>query len=284
MLSCIVFSMIGCGSSTSNVVDYTGKAESKTESKTESDSAEDQESSFVEEQTIEEKQEDESTGEKAESAESKEKAQASKPEEASYNINIIKFEITNESFGDGFRYEGIVEVDNTGSSNIYLTGTAFDIEDANGSLVQSDNMISCCPDVIKPGEKGYLYNQFGSSLDGVTEIDGLQLVPQYVVKTTSTTPDEYEVTDVSIKEDTFGVKTVGRVTNNTDNDNSIMYVQVLYYDSDGNLLGISGTNVTDLIAGRTVSFEISGIGMSSDITVDRIANYKVIAQETFYGW
>lgn len=145
-------------------------------------------------------------------------------------------------------------------------------------------MLSCCPDVIKPGEKGYLYNQYGSSLDGVTEIDGLQLVPQYVVKTTSTTPYEYPVSDVSVKDDNFGVKTVGRVTNDTDKDCSLLYLQVIYYDAEGNLLGITGTNITELLAGRTVSFEVSGIGLSGDISVDQIADYRVIAQEMFFGW
>lgn len=299
ILSCIVLTMVGCGSSTSNVVDYSGKAEDKVESTSvdnqESISTKEQEevassSSTEEQEKVTEEQQaadstiEESVAEAAESVDTKEDASTSKPEKASYNINVIRFDITNEPFGDGYRYEGIVEVENTGNSNIYLTGTAFDIEDANGSLIQSDNFLSCCPDVIKPGEKGYIYNQFGSSLAGVNEIDGLQLVPQYVVKTTSATPAEYDISDVSIKDDTFGVKTVGRVTNNTEKDNSIIYVQVLYYDSDGNLLGISGTNVTDLLAGRTVSFEISGIGLSGDLTADKVADYKVIARETFYGW
>lgn len=201
-----------------------------------------------------------------------------------YAVNIAKFDISENAYEDGFRYEAIVEIENKSSSNIYLTGVAFDIEDANGKLIQNDSMISCCPDVIKPGEKGYLYNQFGSSLDGVTDIEGLQLIPQYVVKSTTKTPQEYEVTDVSLKEDNYGVTAVGRVTNDTQEDNPYLYVQILYYDHDGNIIGISGTSVTELLAGRTVSFEISGIDLPDDVTLDSIGDYRIIAQDTFFGW
>ena len=260
----LIASMTACGSS--NVVDYTGKEESSVENAVgESETAE--EGTEEEAPAPEEEIEDEQPS-----------------DEAAYTANIVKFDITESTFEEGYRYEAIVEFENMGSSNIYITGAAFDIEDANNSLVQSDDMISSCPDVIKPGEKGYLYNQFGSSLDGVTDIEGLQLVPQYVVKTTTQTPQEYEVSDVSLKDDTFGVTAVGRVTNGTDEDQSYMYIQILYYDSDQNILGISGTSITDFLAGRTVSFEISGMDLPDGLTVDQIAEYKVIAQETFFGW
>lgn len=133
MLSCVVFSTASCGSSSSNVVDYTGKTESKSESSSgesqNGSSEENQENPTAEESTTE------SIVEEKESIKNAEETTKVNPGEASYNANIIRFNITNEAYGDGYRYEGIVEIENTGSSNIYLTGTAFDIEDANGGLV-----------------------------------------------------------------------------------------------------------------------------------------------------
>ena len=261
----LVASISACGSS--KVVDYTGKKVSSAEKNEEESGA------------VGKVVKDEKT-----SSEEKVEPEKQPSDKAAYTADIVKFDISESTFEDGYRYEAIVEVENTGNSNIYITGTSFDIEDANKHLIQSDNIISCCPDVIKPGEKGYLYNQFGTSLDGVTDIKGLQLVPQYVVKTTTQTPQEYEVSDISLKDDTFGVKAVGRVTNGTDKDQSYLYIQILYYDADQNILGISGTSITDFLAGRTVSFEISGMNLPDGLTVDQIADYKVIAQETFFGW
>lgn len=94
----------------------------------------------------------------------------------------------------------------------------------------------------------------------------------------------YEVFDTSLSQDIFGVKATGRVKNNTEKNDSYVYVRIAYYDANGIVLGISGTSVTGLDAGATVSFEISGIGMNDDFTVDDVASYEVLAQETYYGF
>ncbi len=152
-------------------------------------------------------------------------------------------------------------------------------------MIQSDNFISNCPDVILPGETGYLYNQLGSEINGVSNPDDLVLSAQYVVKTTNATPHEYPVTDVSTKADNYGGLTVvGRVTNDTDEDHSLLYVQVLYYDESGNIIGISGTNLTDFLAGRTISFEISSMYLQNKAKSGNISTYKIVAREPFFGW
>lgn len=202
-----------------------------------------------------------------------------------YSANVDLFDVYTTQYSDGYRYDGIVGITNTGSKNIYISGKSFDIEDSSGHLIQSDNFISNCPDVIMPGETGYLYNQLGSEINGVSNPDDLVLNAQYVVKTTSATPHEYPVTDVSTKADNYGgITVVGRVTNDTDEDHSLLYVQVLYYDESGNIIGISGTNLTDFLAGRTISFEISSMYLQNKAKSGNISTYKIVAREPFFGW
>ena len=87
-----------------------------------------------------------------------------------------------------------------------------------------------------------------------------------------------------MRDDTFGVTLTARMTNDTDQDVSYLYVTVAYYDSDGEIIALSGTSVTDFLAGRKVSFEISGINLPEDLTTDDIDDYKIFAREDFYAW
>jgi hypothetical protein len=35
----------------------------------------------------------------------------------------------------------------------------------------------------------------------------------------------------------------GKVTNNTSEDDPLLYIETLYYNSDGDIIGITGTNI-----------------------------------------
>ena len=85
------------------------------------------------------------------------------------------------------------------------------------------------------------------------------------------------------KDDIFGKTVVGRLTNDTDDEVSYIYVNVLYYSSAGVCVGVGGTSVTSVAAGDTKSFEISGIGAPEGYE-DDLADYKVIARDMFLGW
>ena len=204
-------------------------------------------------------------------------------DEPQYEVTNTIFKVYKAELLDGYRYDALVEVKNVGSKNIYIKDAQFDIEDADGHLIQTDTMISDCPDVILPGECGYLYNSFGSSMESVTDPDSVRLSPHYTVKTTDKTPHVFPVSDTSVKDDMFGKTVVGRLTNDTDEEVSYIYVNVLYYNSAGECVGVGGTSVTSVAAGDTKSFEISGIGAPNGYG-DDLADYKVIATEMFFGW
>ncbi|MBQ8921949.1 MAG: zinc ribbon domain-containing protein [Oscillospiraceae bacterium] len=204
----------------------------------------------------------------------------------SYEITDTDFQYYTNSIGS-VEYYGYVEITNTGSTNIYLKDCTFDLEDNDGHLLQSDNFISSCPDIIAPGEKGYFYNGIGASgIDDSVSLDnGIKLVPQYKLEEATGSIVDYQVSDTDMRTDDYGyVKITGRVTNNTDEDDSMLYVQFLFYDSSGKVLAISGTTILDLTAGSTQSFEGSTMFANDTVSIENVAEYKVIARKTYYQW
>ena len=202
----------------------------------------------------------------------------------SYEVTDTSFHYYQNSIGK-YEYYGIVEITNTGSANIYLDDCTFDLEDNDGHLLQSDNfMISACPEVVKPGEKGYFYNNIGSTSidDSISLENGVNLVPNFKIESAYGESVDYEVTDTEMREDDYGyTKITGRVTNNTDEDDSMCYIEFLFKDANGKVLFIFGTNVMDLTAGSTKSFDASAMFTDESINKDDIASYEVIARKHY---
>ena len=78
--------------------------------------------------------------------------------EAGYEITDTKVTTWTDSIGSAW-IQTIVEITNTGSKNLYLSSGAYDLEDENGGLIASKTMVSEYPNVLAPGEKGYLYEE-----------------------------------------------------------------------------------------------------------------------------
>lgn len=206
-----------------------------------------------------------------------------KVEEISYEITDTSFEYYTNSIGS-VEYYGYVEITNTGSNNLYLDKATFDLEDNDGHLLQSDDFISKTPSVIRPGEKGYFYNGLGSNLidEGVSTSNGVNLIPQITIKKATGEPNRYAVTDTDLRDDNFGyLKVTGRVENNTDKDVSYLYLNVIFYDENGKVIGITGTSVTGLGAGGKSSFECSTMFSNDRVNMNNVASYTVIAEDTY---
>ena len=169
-----------------------------------------------------------------------------------------------------------VEIENTGNTNLYLNNGQFDIEDNDGHLLTTQTLVSTCPDALYPGETGYFYSDY-IDLSDVDDSNGLVFVPHYKVEEARYEIIDYEVSDLGIREDDmFKCKVSGRLTNTQDKEINLLYVNVIYYDSEGNILGISGTNITDVQPGETTSFEVTGQFFYDGVNYSDIAEYKVI--------
>lgn len=218
-----------------------------------------------------------------ETDEETETEKTTKSDEVLYEITDTNFEYYTNSIG-GVEYYGYVEITNTGDNNLYLDKAIFDLEDNDGHLLQSDDFISSAPSVIKPGEKGYFYNGLGSNMidEGVSTDNGIKLVPQITIKQATGEPVRYEVTDTDLREEEYsGLKVTGRVINNTDEGVSYLYLNVIFYDANGKVLGITGTSVSDLAAGNKASFECTTMFANDNLTMDNVADYEIIAEETY---
>ena len=177
----------------------------------------------------------------------------------------------------------IVEVTNIGNIPIYLdSSTVFDYEDNNGHLLESDDFIYQVPEVVQPGEKGYLFTSAGFSVDTIS--NGCNLVPSLSIKRATRSSVRHEVTDTSLFIsilDEVGVR--GRIVNENPEAISIIYPWAIFYDKEGSILGIGGVNVLDVPAQSKKSFEISGcLIRRRPFSIEDVADYTVYAEETYY--
>ena len=200
-----------------------------------------------------------------------------------YIISDTTFDVYNGYDGSP-RYDAIVEILNVSDKNLFLDNATFDLEDSTGHLIQSENYVNTAREVIKPGEKGYFYNQMGTEIEASADLNDLNFVPNVKVVEATGMPHEYAVSDLSLADDSFGdFKIVGRVMNDTDEE-EYLYINAIFYDSEGKCIGITGTNVADMMPNNNTSFEISGMLMQENFDKANLSNYEIVAQETYYQW
>lgn len=216
--------------------------------------------------------EDES--EAPESSEDESSEEESKPAEA-HEITYNKVATWTDSIGSVWE-QTIIEITNTGSENLYLSAGAYDLEDESGALVASSTMASCFPDVIAPGEKGYMYEV--TTLDEAPEGE-LVAIPRESVKKASVDLIRYETTDVKISETDFGdIKILGRVENTSEESSSMVYIAVVLYDADGNPVAVEFTILSEELApGDKIGFEFQSFSLPNSVTADTIADYAIYA-------
>lgn len=211
---------------------------------------------------------------------------ANKPADSdvSYKISDIHFDQYETVTGERMYY-GIVEITNDGTENLLLRECTFDLEDDNGHLLQSNSLISSCPDIIAPGEKGYFYNGLDRKINENLSLEnGINLNPEEEVVKCAVAPVDYEISDLSIVNDTLGPTISGRVKNTTDKAASIVSIHALFYDENGKVIAIADTSITDLKAGKQKSFSIVGLTLPESVAQGNYSEYKVIARQSYYQY
>lgn len=197
-----------------------------------------------------------------------------------YEITDIRARTWTNSIGSVW-VQTIVEITNTGSTNLYLSSGSYDLEDASGSLVASQTMVSAYPDVLAPGEKGYMYEE--TTLDKA--VDGeLTVLPREDVEEATVDLIRFPVTEAEISDDTYGgIKMMGRVENTSAEEQSLVYIVAFLYDSNGSCIGQVFTILTEeLAAGDKIGFEMSGFSLPDDITSEAISDYVIYAYPMQY--
>lgn len=202
------------------------------------------------------------------------------PQQDGYIVTYQYFNVF-EEYGDA-EYQAIIEIQNTGNGNLYLGTSTFDIYDRSGNIVSSETFISSDPDVIAPGQKGYFYSN-GGYLDNVPVGDYV-LKPRITVEKTNLPATRYVVGQNSMKMSKFGKNPtiVGTVTNNTVEDEGVLWIVAVFYDKNNLPIGICGTNILDFNAGITTGFELEGWHLPEYVTKDKISRYEIIAAPNQY--
>lgn len=195
---------------------------------------------------------------------------------------VITYQYYNVYEEYGFvKYQAIVQIQNISNQNLYLNSSQFDFYDAAGNIVASEDFISNVPSVIAPNEKGYFYN------DGFLDAPAgnYNVIPTLLVQYTNKQVKRYPVSNTSIANDNFGdINVVGIVGNDTAEDDSMFYLNVIMFNEADIPIAITGTNIMDLYAGTVKGFEISGMLLPNYIKLENVKRYEIIAEPFVYQY
>ena len=195
-----------------------------------------------------------------------------------YKISDAVLCVYEADTGSGYAYDAYVEITNTGSSNIYARDAQFMVQDHEGSRIMIDKNIRAFPAVIEPGQKGYLFNQFGTELTGVYAKDlTLSLIPAFAMVRAEKVPYSYPVSNVTVGYGSLGQKMACQLTNNTANLQESIYCVGLTYNKDGRCTGISGTFLTGVEAHVTVNVQFDPMTMIRPWRNEQVVDYLVRA-------
>lgn len=168
----------------------------------------------------------------------------------------------------------VVPVKNTGNTNLYMSASSIDLEYSDGTLAKAFKNVSVYPQIIKPGETAYYYEE--TTFDEAVT-DGLKVVPHVKAAKAKVDLIRFEVSEAKIiKDEWFGPKMTGRVKNTGDKADSLIYVVANFFDGNGKLIGQQFTILTDeLAAGEKVGFETSAL--TSHFDEADVASFEVVA-------
>lgn len=199
-------------------------------------------------------------------------------EKESWEITYQNCRLRESLIGKEAFYSAIVEIENTGISDLYLKDATFDFEDKSGHLLETYSFVSADPSIIAAGEKGYFYAE--GSLEKVGMDTEYVFVPTIKVEGSKNSIIRYEISDTSMENTSDGGVTItGRVKNTTEDEASLVWVSFILYRADGTPITAGGTNITDLGSGERASF--SRTFYPSDLGVDasEVASYKVYSEK-----
>lgn len=193
-----------------------------------------------------------------------------------------EYEITYQNaktwmIGEKKRVQVIVEIENTGTTDLYLSSGSCDLEDEEGNLVSVMQHVSTYPDVISPGEKGYMYEE--KTLDNYSGNGSLTVIARPDIEESCVDYIRYDVSDVSLNDNRYGTfDIIGRITNTSNKVCSMIYVAAIFYDDNNIPIGSGFTIITDDVdQNEKAGFEIKGTTFPDWITKENVSNYTIYA-------
>jgi hypothetical protein len=168
----------------------------------------------------------------------------------------------------------VAEIENTGTTALYISGAGCELEDKKGNLVKVVSNINVCPQIIQPNEKGYIFGQ--TTVENYLGDDEIDVIIRPEIEELKIDDIRYDVSEVTLFENDYGVRMQGRITNTSDEVQSVNYVEVVYFDNNHKPIGYSGTMVAEEIQPNAkIGFEVSGISLPDFVTMETISDYLI---------
>jgi hypothetical protein len=184
--------------------------------------------------------------------------------------------------------QGILEITNTGKTALELSEGAFDVNKDGEPFMVSEVFLGHYPQIISPGEKGYYY--YVKPTDNAVLDGNYTIVPNLSIIKTSFSNIKLDVTESSLIQDEFGkIKLAGRIKNNTQDNQTGIFIGAILFDSDDKPITILSTPLDAsaddgvgfaciiLAPGDEAEFEATGFYIPNTVTPDSIARYEVYA-------
>ena len=199
----------------------------------------------------------------------------------SYEITYQNCHLRQSQYSNEVLYTAIVEVQNTGTADLYLDEAIFDFEDRNGMLLATDSFVSTACDIIAPGEKGYFFRS-GFVTGKLTPSTDYIFKPKISVEKSKLSIVRYDISNVTMKiEDDTRLSLIGKVTNHTTEDAVLPNIKIVLYRADGTPILAEHRNISTLKAGDTTSFDTHDIDLGDmGATVADVASYKIFSCKT----
>lgn len=175
----------------------------------------------------------------------------------------------------------MVEITNTGTSNLCLTKCAFDLVDKDNNLIGtvSDFSVMAGPSIIKPGEKGYFFADQVYDAEEIDISNGIDVYAYIEVEKTTDDCVYLDIKDYNWKGN--NPNAIGRMENNSGEDINDYYIFALYRDAAGRICNFGmGFEYETFPADDSKSFEAPcrwrEIGKAVDIAECEVIAFQII--------
>lgn len=205
-------------------------------------------------------------------------------EQASFEVTYKNVSFYRDSISDLIG-QSIVEVENTGSSNLYLDSSSYELTAEDGTIIHTTSgTFMPCPQVIEPGEKGYYYEE--EFMDDQTPTEGITITPHINASTAKVENVRLEVSNTEIYDKDMGsIDVHGKVKNTTGAEQSDIYVAAVLFNAKNEPIGQLWTILSNTLQpDEEIGFELEPSSLPEDITTADIANYKVFAYTNQYQY
>ena len=186
----------------------------------------------------------------------------------------VSFTVEKNSLG-GVDLHAIVEVKNTGTTDLYLDESTFYFCDEEGVILKEDNYAEAYPKIISPGNSGYYYAD--TTLENVDSVEEFRLTCNMNIYTSRSVIAYLETYDTKFTEESFGgVEASVKVKNPIAQEIKPTVVVVLF-DKDKKPIDVMTKTYETIPANATKRIELSNWYQPEGITLDDVAYYKVFS-------